>query len=112
MQGNCTTPKSVDPNVNLIPLGTSDYADSQANCLIEVLEDFLEAPIGTPQLWLDNLWVVVREGSPLNSSTVLLHADGEVWWTRSVLQGRRAFSRGIDVSTQDGGKPRMYLGGG
>ena len=70
----------------------------------------MQVPVGSKELWLHNLFVVVRPGSPDNSSTVLLHSDGSVWWTQSVLQGRSALSRGIDVNTKGGGQPRLYIG--
>ena len=76
-----------------------------------ITRSVVQVPVGSKQLWLHNLYVVVREGSPVDISTVLLHSDGSVWWTQSVIQGRSALCRGIDVNTKWGGSPRLFTGG-
>jgi hypothetical protein len=77
-----------------------------------VREDFLGMPLGSQELWLHNIYVMMEESDSQESATMLLQTDGYVWISNSVFQGRSLGSqspcRAIDVNTDDGGSPRMY----
>lgn len=81
-------------------------------CVVEVVEDFLEYGGHNTELWLNNLYVVVRE-NPLreNSSTLVLHKDGALWVTNSVFQSNDDIGRGIDINSNDGGEPKLFVAG-
>lgn len=105
LQGNCTEA----PNVEEYGLKESM---PEGGCVVEVVEDFLEYGGKNTELWLDNLYVVVRSNpSRKNSSTLILHKDGALWVTNSVFQSRDDIGRGIDVNSKDGGDPKLFISG-
>ena len=76
----------------------------------------LEYPSHSTLLW--DPWIKC-EGQPAwhvhglhaGSSTLVVHKDGRLFVTHSVLQGRGQLSRGIDLDTNGGGSPLLYAEG-
>ena len=84
----------------------------EGGCVVEVVEDFLEYGGENTELWLHDLYVVVRANPGReNSSTLVLQKDGALWVTNSVFQSNDDIGRGIDVNSNDGGAPQLFVSG-
>eukprot|EP00892_Ulva_mutabilis_P000459 jgi/Ulvmu1/10413/UM062_0009.1 len=77
-------------------------------CVLLVDHTFLEVGVGVHHLWLHRLYVIIEPRPDAALTTHILQRGGDLWLTHSVLQGRGLLNRAIDVSTADGGSPRLY----